>query len=197
MSIYLSPACYKSTLSPLFTAMVIQFMLTPGILVPPGLPEKQPLLQVVVVQLLSPVWVFAYPMDCSRPGSSVLPYLLELAQIYVHSIRDALTISSSAASFSLCLQCFPASGSFPKSQLFTSGGQRIGALALTSNEYSGLISFRIDLLDLLAVQGTLKSLLQHHDLKASILQHSVSFSTSKASLLYIILPCLTLCHTIL
>ena len=44
-----------------------------------------------------------------------------------------------------------------------------------SNEYSGLISFRMDWLDLLAVQGTLKSLLQHHSSKASILQHSVFF----------------------
>ena len=44
-----------------------------------------------------------------------------------------------------------------------------------SNEYSGLISFRIDWLDLLAVQGTLKSLLQHHSSKASILQHSAFF----------------------
>ena len=44
-----------------------------------------------------------------------------------------------------------------------------------SNEYSGLISFRIDWFDLLAVQGTLKSLLQHHSLKASILQHSAFF----------------------
>ena len=44
-----------------------------------------------------------------------------------------------------------------------------------SNEYAGLISFRMDWLDLLAVQGTLKSLLQHHSLKASILQHSAFF----------------------
>ena len=58
------------------------------------------------------------------------------------------------------------------SQLFTSGGQSIGvsASASPSNEYSGLISFRMDWLDLLAVQGTLKSLLQHHSLKASILR---------------------------
>ena len=46
----------------------------------------------------------------------------------------------------------------------------------SSNEYSGLISFRMDWLDLLAVQGTLKSLLQHHSLKASILQHSAFFT---------------------
>ena len=54
--------------------------------------------------------------------------------------------------------------------LFASGGQSIGAS--TSNEYSGLISFRMDWLDLLAVQGTLKSLLQHHSSKASNLRHS-------------------------
>ena len=90
------------------------------------------------------------------------------------------TISSSVAPFSCRLQSFPASRSFPVSQLFTSGGQSIGASVLSSsispsNEYSGLISFRMGWLDLLAVQGTLKSLLQHHSSKASILQHSAFF----------------------
>ena len=64
------------------------------------------------------------------------------------------------------------------SQLFTSSDQSIGASALTSvpsNEYSGLISFRIDWFNLLAVQGTLKSLLQHHGSKASVLQCSAFF----------------------
>ena len=84
------------------------------------------------------------------------------------------TISSSALPFSSCLQSFPASGSFPMSQLFASGGQRIGVSASTY-EHSGLISFRMDWLDLLAVQGTLKSLLQHHSSKASILWHSAFF----------------------
>ena len=61
-------------------------------------------------------------------------------------------------------------------QLFTSDGQSIGISASTSVlEYSGLISFRIDWLDLLAVQGTLKSLLQHHSSKASVLQCSAFF----------------------
>ena len=78
------------------------------------------------------------------------------------------TISSSVVPFSSCLQSFPASGSFQMSQFFPSGGQRIGVSALTSNEHSGLISFRMDWLDLLAVQGTLKNLLQHHSSKASI-----------------------------
>ena len=61
------------------------------------------------------------------------------------------------------------------SQLFALGGQSIGASASASNEYSGLISFSIDWFDLLAVQGTLRSLLQHHSLKASILRHSAFF----------------------
>ena len=65
------------------------------------------------------------------------------------------------------------------SQFFTSGGQSIGVSASASvlpmNEYSGLIFFRLDWLDLLAVQGTLKSLLQHHSSKASVLQHSAFF----------------------
>ena len=59
------------------------------------------------------------------------------------------------------------------SQLFTSGGQSFSIS--TSNEYSGLISFRMDWLDLLAIQGTLKNLLQPHSSKASILQHSAFF----------------------
>ena len=85
------------------------------------------------------------------------------------------TISSAVVPFSSCLQSFPASGSFSISQFFTSGGQSIGASSFSispSNEYSGLISFRIDWFDLLAPQGTLKSLLQHHSSKASILWHS-------------------------
>ena len=61
------------------------------------------------------------------------------------------------------------------SQLFTSGHQSIGDSASASNEHSGLISFKIDWFDLLAVQGTLKSLLQHHNSEASIFQHSAFF----------------------
>ena len=81
------------------------------------------------------------------------------------------TISSSVFPFSSSLQSFPTSGSFQMSQFFTSGGQSIGVSASTSVLLVN-ISFRMDWLDLLAVQGTLKSLLQHHSSKASILQHS-------------------------
>ena len=60
-------------------------------------------------------------------------------------------------------------------QFFASSGQSVGVSASESNEYSVLISFRMDWLDLLTVQGTLKSLLQHHSSKASILQYSAFF----------------------
>ena len=114
-------------------------------------------------------------MDCSTPGFPVHHQLLEPTQTHVHHVGDAITILSSVIPFSSHLQSFPASGSFQMSQLFTSGGQTIGSFSFTispSNEYSGLISFRMDWLDLFAVQETLKSLLQHHSSKASVLQCS-------------------------
>ena len=88
------------------------------------------------------------------------------------------TTFSSVVSFSSCLQSFPELGYFPVSQFFTSGGQKYWSFSFNispSNEYSGLIFFRMDWLDLLAVQGTRKSLLQHHSSKASILQCSAFF----------------------
>ena len=91
--------------------------------------------------------------------------------------------------FSSCPQSFPASGSFPESQLFTAGGQSTGTSASgsfsfsfsPSNEYSGLISFRTDWFDLLAVQSTLKNLLQHYNSKASILWLSLLYGPTLTS----------------
>ena len=83
-------------------------------------------------------------------------------------------ISSSVVPFSSHLQSFPTSGSFQ----WVSPEYSLEGLMLKlspSNEYSGLISFRMDWLDRLAVQGTLKSLLQHHSSKVSILQRSAFF----------------------
>ena len=101
----------------------------------------------------------------------------------VHSNSSSLswwcrpTISSSVVPVSSCSQSFPASGSFQMSQPFASGSQNIRVSASTSvlpmNTEDW--SFRMDWLDLLAVQGTLKSLFQHHSSKASILWHSVFF----------------------
>ena len=104
------------------------------------------------------------PMNQSMPGlpvhSGVHPNPCPLSQ-WCH-----LTISSSVVPFSCCAQSFPASGSFYCSYNFSIS---------PSNEYSGLLFFRIDWFDLLAVQGTLRSLVQHHSLKATILRRSAFF----------------------
>ena len=87
-------------------------------------------------------------------------------------------ISSSVVPFSSCPQSHPASESFPMSQLFTWGGQSTGVSALASflpKKSQGWSPLEWTWLDLLAVQGTLKSLLQHHSSKASILQCSAFF----------------------
>ena len=89
-------------------------------------------------------------------------------------------ISSSVVPFSSCPQSLPASESFPVSQLFASGETpKYWSFSFNispSNEHPGLISFRMNWLDLLAVQGTLKSLLRHHSSKASIPWHSAFFT---------------------
>ena len=110
-------------------------------------------------------------MDRSTPGFPVLHHLPELAQIHIYHSICHPTISFSVIPFSSSLQSFPASDLSNESVLpirwpkYWSFSFSISP----SNEYSGLISFRIDWLDLLAVQGTLKTLLQHHRSKASIL----------------------------
>ena len=110
---------------------------------------------------------------CPSPTPRVHPNSCPLSQ-WCHP-----TISSSVVPFSSCPQSFPASGSFQMSQFFTSGGQRTGVSASTSvlpmNTQDWLISFRMDWFDLLAVRGTLKSLLQHHSSKASVPQCSAFF----------------------
>ena len=117
-------------------------------------------------------------MDCSTPGFPVLHHLPELAQTRVHWVGDAIwpsypLLSPSTPSFNLsqhqvfsndlalCIR-------WPKYQSFSFSIN-------LSNEYLGLISFRIGWFDLLAVRGTLKSLLQHHSSKASILWKSAFF----------------------
>ena len=129
--------------------------------------------------------------SCSVMSNSLQPHELQHARIPCPSPFPGacsnscplsrwchLTISSSVVPFSSCLQSFPASGSFPMSQLFASGGQKNWSFCVSispSSEYSELISFRINLFHLLAFQGTLKSLLEHHSSKASILQCSAFF----------------------
>ena len=115
-------------------------------------------------------------MACSMPGFPVLHHLLEFAQTYVHRVSD--TISSSVVPFSSLPSIFPSIRVFlneltlyirwPKYWSFRF------SISCPCNLYPGLISFRSHWFDL-SVQGTLKSLLQHHSSKASLLWHSAFF----------------------
>ena len=107
------------------------------------------------------------PMDCSKLGFSVHHHPPELAQTHVHRVSDAIQPSHSLSPLLFLPSIFSSIESFPVSQFFTSSSQSIRVSA--SNEYSGLIPFRIDWFDLI-VQGILKSLLQHHSSKASIFE---------------------------
>ena len=111
-------------------------------------------------------------LACPSPSPGICSNSCPLSQ-WCHP-----TILSSVTHFSSCPQSFPASGSSPMSWLFVSGGQSIGAsisISVLPKNTQQLISFRIDLLDLLTVQGILKRLLQHHSSKESILQCSAFF----------------------
>ena len=128
------------------------------------------------IQLLSCVRLFATPWTAALQASLSITSSRSLPKLMCIELVMPSNHPSSIASFSSCLQSFPASESFPVSQ-FSSGGQSIGFSfnISPSNEHSGLISFRMDWLDLLAVQGTLKSSLQNHSSKASILLCSAFF----------------------
>ena len=123
----------------------------------------------LVVQLLSRVWLQCAWLLCPPLSPEVCS---DSCQWYY------LTISSSAAHFSFCLQSFPASRVFSSELALCIQRPKFWSFNFSnspSNEYLGLISFRMDWFDLLAVQGTLLSLLQHHSSKASVLQHSAFF----------------------
>ena len=118
------------------------------------------------------------PIDCSMPGFPVPYQLPELTQTHVHRVGDAiqpshplLCPSPPTFNFSQHRGLFQWVSSSHQVAIYWSLNFSINP----SNEYSGLISFRMDWLDLLAVQGTLKSLLQHYSSKASILQRSTFF----------------------
>ena len=116
-------------------------------------------------------------MHCSTPGFPIHHQFLELAQTHVHWVSDVIQPSHPLPSPS------PLPSIFPKIRIFSESVLRIRwpkywSFSFTispSNECSGLTSFRIDWFDLFAVQGTLKSLSQHHSSKASILWHLAFF----------------------
>ena len=113
---------------------------------------------VVLCSVAKSCLILCDPMDCIMPGFPVFHYLLEFIQSHVHWISNAIQ-PSSITLFLSCPQSFLASGSFPVSQLFTSGGQtiQVSASVLPMNIQDWFC--RIDWFDLLVVQGTLKSLL--------------------------------------
>ena len=119
------------------------------------------------------------PMNRSTPGLPVHYQLLDFTQIHVHGVSDAIQPSHPLSS-PLLISPIP-----PSVRVFTNKLTlhirwpkywSFGFSISPSKEHRGLISFRMDWLDLLAVQGTLKSLLQHHSSKASILQGSAFFT---------------------
>ena len=157
---------------------------------------------VIVLEVKTPDYMVQGTISCDKSYSVQFSSSVESDSLWHHGLQHARlpcpsptlraylnscplsrwchpTTSSSVVPFYSSLQSFPAPGSFQMSQFFTSGGQSIGVFSFNispSNEHPGLMSFRMDWLDLLAVQGTLKSLLQHHSSKASILQCSAFFT---------------------
>ena len=116
------------------------------------------------------------PVDCSTPGFPVHHQLPEFAQTHVHRVGDAIQPSHPVVPFSSCLQSFTASGSFPVCQPFPSGSQNIGASASPSVLLMNIQDWcPWGLTGLILLSKGLKSLLQHHSSKASILWCSAFF----------------------
>ena len=128
----------------------------------------------VVVQSLSRVWLFATPWTTAHQASLSLTISQRLLKLMsIESVMPSSVASSS------CLQSFPTIRVFSSESALWIRWPKYRSFSFSispSHEYSGLISFRMDWFDLLAVQGTLKSLLQHHSSKASILQCSAFFT---------------------
>ena len=118
------------------------------------------------------------PMDWSTPGLPVHHSLPEFTQTHVHWVSDAIQYLILCHSLLLLLSIFPSIRVFSKESVLHIRWPKYWSFSFNihpSNEHPGLISFRMHWLNLLAVQGTLKSLLQHHSSKASILWHSAFF----------------------
>ena len=129
------------------------------------------LIRLSSVQSLSRVRLFVTPMDCSTPGLPVHQQLPEFTQTRVHRVSDAIQPSHPLSSPSPPPSIIPSIRVFSNESALCIRWPKYWSFSINispSNEHPGL-SFRMDWLDLLAVQGTLKSILQHHSSKASIL----------------------------
>ena len=117
-------------------------------------------------------------MDCSTAGLPVHHQLPELTQTQVHSVSDAMQQLILCHPLCLLPSIFPSIRVFSKESVLHIRRPKDGSFSFStslSNEYSAVISFRIDWFDFLAVQRSLNSLLQQHSSKASILRHSAFF----------------------
>ena len=117
-------------------------------------------------------------MNHSMPGLSVHHQLQEFTQTHVHQVGDAIQPSHPCRPLLLMPSIFPSIRVFSNESALRMRWPKYWSFSFNispSSEHPGLISFRIDQLDLLAVQGTLKGLLQHHSSKATILQRSAFF----------------------
>jgi len=118
-------------------------------------------------------------MNRSTPGLPVHHQLLEFTQTHVHQVSDAIQPSHPLSSLLLLPLIPPSIRVFSIESTLCMRWPKYWSFSFSispSNEHPGVISFRMDWLDLLAVHGTLKSLLQHHSSKASILRHSAFFT---------------------
>ena len=114
-------------------------------------------------------------MNCSTPGLPVHHQLPEFTQTHVHRVGDAIQPSHPCRPLLLLPSISPSIRVFSNESTLCIRRPQYWSFSFNinpSNEHPGLISFRMDWLDLLAVQGTLNSLLQHHNPEASILRHS-------------------------
>ena len=119
------------------------------------------------------------PMNHSTPGLPVHHQLREFTQTHVHWVSDAIQPSHPLSSLLLLPPIPPSIRVFSNESILRMKWPKYWSFSFSiipSNGHPGLISFRMDWLDLFAVQGTLKSLLQHHSSKASILPHSAFFT---------------------
>ena len=127
------------------------------------------------------------PMNWSTPGFPVLHYFPEFAHTHVHWVSDAIQPSYTLSPLLLLPSVFPSIRVFSNGLALCIWWPKYWSFSFSispSNDYSGLISFRIEWFDLFAVQGTLKSPLQHHSLNVSIFQCS-AFSVVQLSHPYV------------
>ena len=118
-------------------------------------------------------------MDCSTPGFPVHHQHPELAQTHVHRVRDAIQPSHPLSSLLFLPSIFPSIRVFSSESLLHIRWPKYWSSSFNispSNKHPGLVSFRMDRLDLLVAQGTLKNLLQHHSSEASVLRRSAFFT---------------------